>query len=212
MLLLMCPHRKASQDDALSIGPTPSARGFWHMMLLATLVAPAYVRLGVRPATLHSRTAAVVRADALPLEAVPLELQPQPPQEAQEPWTSDNQEQWTSGPVTPLPGEAEAVPTLVRVLHATALGLMLFPPLAALLCLASCATTLVLGSTLGFRVARTPLLGNRWLRWYLVAETAHFLASKLTRWGQASKIKPPRMASAERLSLWRMPHRGLEPG
>ena len=171
------------------------------MMLLGMVVAPAYVRLGVRPAPLaHARTAAVARADALPLEALP--------QQAQEPWTSDNQEQWSSGPVAPLPGEAAPPPsTLVRVLHATALGLRFFPPLAALLCLASCATTLVLGSTLGFRVARTPLIANRWLLCYLAAETAHFLASKLTRWGQASKIKAPRMQSAERLSLWRMPQR-----
>ena len=66
---------------------------------------------------------------------------------------------------------------------------------------------LALGYTLGFNVARAPLLANRWLRWilrvFLTAETAHFLASKLTRWGQASKVKAPRMQSAERLSLWR---------
>lgn len=70
---------------------------------------------------------------------------------------------------------------------------------------------LALGYTLGFDVARAPLLANRWLRWILrvllTAETAHFLASKLTRWGQASKVKAPRMQSAERLSLWRTPRR-----
>ena len=52
-------------------------------------------------------------------------------------------------------------------------------------------------------MARTQLLRNRWLRWYLLAETCHFLASKLTRWGQARTVKAPRMQSAERLSLWR---------
>ena len=110
--------------------------------------------------------------------------QAQQAQQAQEAWAWDEHVQWTSGPVAPLPAEASPG-TVVRLLHAAALGLMLFPPLAALLCLASYATTITLGITLGFRVARTQLLRNRWLRWCLVAETGHFLASKLTRWGQA---------------------------
>lgn len=113
------------------------------------LVAPAYVRLGVRPAPLHSRTAAVARADALPLEALPLELQPQQPY-----WTAE-QLRWSAersaenpqpaDTVAAVAGEAAPESTLVRVLYATALGLEYFPPLATLACLASVGTTLALG-------------------------------------------------------------------
>jgi hypothetical protein len=114
------------------------------MLLLAVLVAPGYVRLGVRPAS-HARSTAFARSDALPLE--PLEPPELPPQQAQEAWAWDEHVQWTSGPVAPLPAEASPG-TAIRLLHAAALGLMLFPPLAALLCLASYATTITLGCTL----------------------------------------------------------------
>ena len=123
------------------------------LLLLVALVAPAYVRLGVRPAPLHSRTAAVARADALPLEALPLELQPQQPY-----WTAE-QLRWSAersaersaenpqpaDTVAAVAGEAAPESTLVRVLYATALGLEYFPPLATLACLASVGTTLTLG-------------------------------------------------------------------
>jgi len=171
------------------------------MLLLGVLVAPGYVRLGVRPASPHARTTALARSDALPLEALePPELPPQQAQQAQQAWAWDEHVQWTSGPVAPLPAEASPG-TVVRLLHAAALGLMLFPPVAALLCLASYATTITLGITLGFRVARTQLLRNRWLRWYLLAETFHFFASKLTRWGQARPNPNPNLTLTLALTL-----------
>ena len=115
------------------------------MLLLGVLVAPGYVRLGARPASPHARTTALARSDALPLEALePPELPPQQAQQAQQAWAWDEHVQWTSGPVAPLPAEASPG-TVVRLLYAAALGLMLFPPLAALLCLASYATTITLG-------------------------------------------------------------------
>ena len=118
------------------------------MLLLCVLVASGYVRLGVRPAAPHARSTAVARSDALPLEPLePPELPPQQAQQAQEAWAWDEHVQWTSGPVAPLPAEASPG-TAIRLLHAAALGLMLFPPLAALLCLASYATTITLGCTL----------------------------------------------------------------
>ena len=121
------------------------------MMLLGWVVAPAYVRLGVRPAPLaHARTGpTLARADALPLEALPLELQPQQPY-----WTAE-QLRWSAersaenpqpaDTVAAVAGEAAPESTLVRVLYATALGLEYFPPLATLACLASVGTTLALG-------------------------------------------------------------------
>ena len=158
-------------------------------MLCLSLLAPVYVRLGVRPAPLRVRSVAFARADALPVESLPLELQRQPTTLL--PWSANS-----ATPQPAAPEEAAAAPSLlVRVLHVTAVVLMFFPPIAALLCASSYVGTLVF--------ARTPLLAKAWLRWWLVAETLHFLASKLTRWGQARKCKPPRMQSAERLSLWR---------
>ena len=124
------------------------------MMLLGMVVAPAYVRLGVRPAPLaHARTAAVARADALPLEALPLELQPQQPYWTAEQlrWSAERsaersaENQQPADTVAAVAGEAAPESTLVRVLYATALGLEYFPPLATLACLASVGTTLTLG-------------------------------------------------------------------
>ena len=157
-------------------------------MLPVPHAAVGFLKLGVPP-TAPFRVAAVGPAvpDTLHPEAIPRTPQPY----VAPTWVP-------SRPPALAPNLADDAPEkpgmLVRGLHAFAMFLMIFPPIAALLCAAS-----YIGPSLA---AQWPaLLANVWLRGWLVAETAHFLWAKLA--ARLPGAKPPGMQSAERLSLWR---------